>query len=206
MSISKNLIFAAGASILATFSGQASTQNFHLSVEGSLNSVDFGRSYSVDEATGDFQMHSRMVYTDPNAVALDGLRWVNEIRSTTGSLDFSLDQTDPYASPLVSNCTGFLSYLCSGSYLAIDIPSRSFTSSDYTSFLVRMNSSSLIFDEDSSFQWTDGSRSFSSFGYGIQISYDIDSVSIAPVPLPSGLALMLGALGLLVGVRRKLNS
>ncbi|EPX76892.1 hypothetical protein [Litoreibacter arenae] len=203
----KTLCVAASAAALTAFSAQAAPVLYEVNVETEFNSVAFGSAISRDMATGRYQRHTGLSYTDAASSALDGFSWIADARQTTGSLQFVYDEADADAvAPVFSNCTGVLRSLCTGTVTRLAFDATDFSNSDGLSFLTQLGAGSLRYSDDRSYSWDDGTRHFTQMGYGVTVTHDVTSLSIAPVPLPASLGFLLAGLGLLVGARRMSRS
>lgn len=203
MTIFKSLFYAVGASALLAFSAQAVPVQYQLTVEAELEAVSFGPAISRDRSSGGYQRYNSVVYSDASSSALDGFRWIEDARATTGTLEFIYDADNPSATPTTfSSCTGVLRSMCSGSVTRVSDDLGGFSNSDGFSFLTNLNGGTLRYTDDLGYTWDDGTRQFSTMGYGVNVLHNISSLSIAAVPLSSSFGFLLGAFGLLFAARR----
>lgn len=198
----RSIVFAASAVSLGALSAHAAPILYQINVEAELRAVTFGPAVSLDTSSGRYQRHLSMVYSDSESAALDDFQWIGAARETAGSLEFEYDPMNPTAvAPVFSNCMGVLWSMCSGSVARVNLDPSSFYNSDGTSFLTRLSATSMQYRDDSNYSWDDGTHHFVTVGYGVTVTHDISSLSIAAVPLSSSLGFLLAAFGMLVGMR-----
>lgn len=203
----QTFVYAVSASVVTAFSVQAAPVLYQLTVEAEFGSVAFGPAISIDSSTNQFQRYTQVVYNDAEASALDDFRWIEDARATSGSMEFLYDEEAPSAAgPTFSNCTGVLSAMCSGSVTRLDFGTGSVSSTNNLSFLTQLNEGSLRYVDDNAYTWSDGTRNFSTMGYGVTVTHNISALSVAAVPLSSSLGFLLGGLALLYGARRATRS
>lgn len=202
MTSMKSILFAIGASILGATTANAVPVQYQLSVEAELRDISFGSMMSIDSATGRFERHNNLVINDAGSSAFDGFSWIEQARSTTGTLEFVYDADAPSPSgPAFTNCTGVLVSMCAGTFNTVDLDLGNLTSSNGLSFLTQLSASSVRYTDDQSYSWDEGTLRFISNGYGVNVTHDISSLSISAVPLPASLGFLLAGVGLLFGAR-----
>ncbi len=193
---------AAAALMMSTASTEASVvSSYVLEVEGSVNYVDFGSAYAVNNNNGHYRYVRNASYRNTDRLSINsGAAWVADLGATSGAMQIDIHDTGDIS---YAGCSGFLSTMCNGAYQFAY--GASLIASDGYSFLSQLNSHGFNYVDDGTYSWDIGNHSFFQAGYGVQVSYDVSASSLSAVPLPASMVFLMGGLGLLLGMRKRSN-
>ena len=208
MTLSKSILRAAvlpaaAALLMSTASTQAAVVgSYVLDVEGRLSSVDFGSAYRVNNRNNRVSHVQDASYRNPNRLSINSdAAWVADLGATSGSMQIDIHDTGDVS---YTGCSGFLSTMCNGAFQAAY--GESLVASDGFSFLSELSANGFSYEDDGTYTWDIGNRSFFQDTYGVSVNYDISASSLSAVPLPASLAFLMGGFGLLLGFRKRANA
>ena len=200
-------------SILMTFlsalggsgASAATVQSYTIHAEGAFTSLHYGGLYAYDQATYAFQSHQDITFSNPGSASLAGHRLSASMRTTSGSavMQYNPDGDMITGNATITGCTGFLSFLCMGGTQTFDVATQSLSSFTVNASLTTLSAAGLVYRSDDIVDWTSGTTSFFNSGGLETVGFEVSSLDIAPVPLPGGLALLLGGTLLLAGLRTR---
>jgi len=90
-----------------------------------------------------------------------------------------------------------------GGTQTFDVATQSLSSFTVNASLTTLSAAGLVYRSDDIVDWTSGTTSFFNSGGLETVGFEVSSLDIAPVPLPGGLALLLGGTLLLAGLRTR---
>ena len=202
------IIGLAGLSVLLTSPVRgAEVQNFMLSVQGHFTGLNYASLNSMNSATGSFQSHRDMTFTDGTAASLSGHRLEDVFVQTLGQVHIAYDaDANPQTGNVVlSGCSGLFALLCSGTTQVFDMAAQSLASYTTNSMHTMVTQEGLLHRNDHDVRWTAGSTFFFNSGAmeTVEFAFTEFEIELAPVPVPAALALLLGGLGGLAAIGRR---
>ncbi len=208
MASAQAAVFSALFLLVSSFSASAATiQNYSIYAEGSFTSLGYQQLYSHDRMTSAFSMHPNMSFAEATSADLDGHYLANALRAKTGSARLRYDagpQSDGERAT-ITDCTGFLIFLCEGRAQVFETETRTLHSYTVNSSITSLSDNGLLHRSDAAVGWSSESTIFFNAGALQTVAFNISSLDIdlETVPLPTSLALLLGGIAFLGGLRTK---
>lgn len=200
----KTIFFSILMTFLSVIGASAATvQSYTIHAEGAFTSLHYSGLYAYDQATYAFHSYQDITFSNAGSASLAGHRLSALMRTTSGSavMQYNPDGDIITGNATITGCTGFLSFLCIGGTQSFDVATQSLSSFTVNASSTTLSAAGLVYRSDALVDWTSGTTSFFNSGGLEAVGFEVSSLDIAPVPLPGGLALLLGGTLLLAGLR-----
>ncbi len=184
-------------------------QSFTIRAEGQFSSLWYPGLASYDQASFQYLSSRETTFFDAGAAELATHELSAQFQAVSGSAHMRVSaQADPAnGNASITGCSGFLSFLCSGSTQIFDLASQTISSFTTNSAITTLSAAGLYHGTDRDAHWTSGSTSFFTTGGGETVAFSVTSleIDVSPVPLPAGFAFLLGGLAMLgaAGARKR---